>query len=100
MDLSCTGYFPSPVKHDIKSSKYHAQNRQIIAFQPYSTNNEEDFLRAAEVDPCDTKTFILGVHHKPNSSIEMIPYTLWAMASAKPRDSEHIANVSKSITFF
>jgi hypothetical protein len=94
LNLSTNGYYPTPAKCDVKASKFHGSNMQIIAFRANDTNKEDEFVKASSVSELDTKTFIAGIH---NIGGEPMPYSLWALASAKPPNSEAIDSVSKTI---
>jgi hypothetical protein len=91
MDLAY-GYFPSPINSDVRASKSVAMETHTIMFQPSS------HLSLKPQTP--TTPFLVGVHMKSVCSLENIPFSIWAVGSTDPHQSDEINRVSCAINSF
>jgi hypothetical protein len=93
MDLAY-GHYPSPMKSDARASKSISNDTHTIVFQPSSQ------LSLKPPIPPTTIPFIVGVHLKSSSSIQKLPFSIWAVGTTDPHQSDEINRVSCAINSF
>jgi hypothetical protein len=93
------GYYPSNMKHDYKSSRDTTSNKHIIIFQPNIKNHEEDYIELSKPkNRFNTMSFIVAICHKGTSCFPSLKYSIWAIGSTNPPESQHVTKAKNTTT--
>lgn len=92
------GYFPSDIKYDYKATKDVTCCKHTIVFRRSDVAPQHDSIQdvTASEHQFDNVAFIIAVHYNSMSVFPSLNYSIWAMGTQIPPQSQSIKNASNT----